>query len=86
MKYFVLYYCIGNVLTFLLYGMDKRKAKRNKYRISESTLIGLACMGGCYGAWLGMSFFHHKTKHVKFKILVPLAMIVHTGGLLWILY
>lgn len=86
MKYLFIYYIILNFITFFLYGIDKRKAKRNKYRISEFTLIVLAYLGGCFGAWMGMHFFHHKTKHMKFKILVPLAVLLHIGGLIWILY
>lgn len=60
-----------NVLTFLIYGLDKYKAKRAKWRISERTLLYMALMGGSIGAWLGMKVWHHKTMHKKFKYGIP---------------
>lgn len=69
-----------NVVAFFFYGIDKWKSKRNKWRISESTLIGLAAAGGALGAWLGMQTFRHKTKHNKFKILVPAFLIIWIVG------
>lgn len=70
------YYLIGiNVLTFLIYGIDKWKAKRDKWRIPEATLLILAAIGGSIGALLGMSVFHHKTKHRTFIIGVPLILL-----------
>ena len=56
--------------------MDKWKAKRSKWRISEATLLGLAVIGGSIGAWLGMKVWHHKTMHKKFKYGLPLILIV----------
>lgn len=73
----IYYYLIINVLAFLLYGMDKGNAKRNTWRIRERTLILIAFLGGGIGAYLGMMVFHHKTKHTRFRILVPLAIILH---------
>lgn len=68
-------YLVLNLIVFAMYGIDKRKAQRDKWRISESTLILSAfCMGGL-GALIGMKKFRHKTKNMKFKILVPLALI-----------
>jgi uncharacterized membrane protein YsdA (DUF1294 family) len=72
-----IYYFIGiNVLTFLLYGIDKWKARRGKWRIPEDTLIWLAIAGGSIGALLGMYLFHHKTKHRKFALGVPAIFLV----------
>ena len=72
-----IYYFIGiNVLTFLLYGIDKWKAQRGKWRIPEDTLIWLAIVGGSIGALLGMYLFHHKTKHRKFALGVPAIFLV----------
>ena len=64
-----------NLITFIVYGIDKRKAKKRLWRIPEATLIGLALMGGSVGAFLGMKFFHHKTKHIKFYVGVPAIFI-----------
>ena len=70
---------VWNIFTFALYGIDKRKAKKNRWRISESALIGCAFLMGGVGALLGMSLLRHKTKHLKFKLLIPLAVIVNVG-------
>ena len=63
---------IINLITFLLYGIDKRKAKKGRWRISEVTLLLLAVIGGSIGAWLGIKIWHHKTLHKKFKYGIPL--------------
>ncbi len=60
-----------NVLTFLIYGLDKYKAKRARWRISERTLLSMALVGGSIGTWLGMKVWHHKTMHKKFKYGIP---------------
>ena len=73
-------YLIGiNVLTFLIFGADKWKAKRDKWRIPEDTLIWLAIVGGSVGALLGMYLFRHKTKHKKFLIGIPVILLVQAG-------
>ena len=65
-----------NSITFLLYGIDKYKAKKNKWRISEATLLTMAAIGGSIGAWAGMRLWHHKTMHKKFKYGIPLILIM----------
>jgi len=68
---------IWNIVTFVLYGIDKQKAKANKRRISEKILfVSAFCMGGL-GAFLGMMCFRHKTQHTSFKILIPLFLILN---------
>jgi uncharacterized membrane protein YsdA (DUF1294 family) len=75
-KQIILIYLIAiNVVAFFLYGIDKWKAKRSKWRISEATLLGLAVIGGSVGAWLGMKVWHHKTMHKKFKYGIPLILV-----------
>ena len=66
-----------NLVVFVLYGLDKLKAKRGAWRIPEATLLLIAALGGSLGALLGMELFRHKTKHWKFKVLVPLFLAVH---------
>lgn len=65
-----------NLLTFIIYGIDKFKAKKAKWRISESTLLLLAVFGGSIGAWLGLQVWRHKTQHKKFYIGIPVIMAV----------
>ena len=72
----LLYYLIViNVVTFLVYGIDKWKAQQSKWRIPEATLLLLAIIGGSVGAWLGMKIWHHKTMHKKFKYGLPLILL-----------
>ncbi len=71
-----LYLVAANVVTFFLYGLDKFKASRGAWRISERTLLTAAFVGGCAGALLGMQLFRHKTRHRTFQILVPLACVL----------
>lgn len=62
------YYLLAiNFITFIVYGIDKYKAKKAKSRIPEATLLLMAAIGGSIGAWLGMKVWHHKTLHKKFK-------------------
>ena len=57
-----LYYLVLiNVITFIVYGIDKLKAQKGKWRIPESTLLLLAIIGGSIGAWYGVKVWHHKT-------------------------
>ena len=67
--------CI-NIVTFVIYGIDKWKAKQGNWRISEATLLLLAVLGGSIGALLGMQVWHHKTMHKKFKYGLPLILLV----------
>jgi uncharacterized membrane protein YsdA (DUF1294 family) len=86
--YYILgaYILLANIVTYIFYYVDKRKAKKGAWRIPESTLILLAFFGGSVGALLGMQILRHKTKHVKFMVCVPLALILHVGLLLFWLY
>ena len=73
----LLYYLIViNIVTFVVYGIDKLKAKQGSWRISEATLLILAVIGGSIGALLGMKIWHHKTMHKKFKYGLPLILII----------
>ena len=77
MKYIAIYYSAVNLIALLFYGIDKKRAVHGDWRIPETTLILLAFLGGALGALLGMKVFHHKTRKWKFRILVPLALILH---------
>ena len=73
----IIYYLVAiNIVDFFVYGIDKLKAKRNRWRIPESTLLLLAVIGGSVGALLGMKVWHHKTMHKKFTYGIPLIIAV----------
>ena len=70
------YFLAVNITSFLLYGIDKFKARKNLWRISEATLLTMAAIGGSIGAWAGMRLWHHKTMHKKFKYGIPVITIL----------
>ena len=80
----LIYLIIINVVTFFVYGIDKYKAKHDKWRIPEATLLLLAVVGGSVGAWCGMKVWRHKTMHKKFKYGVPVIFILQVVLALWI--
>ena len=71
------YYLLAiNAVAFIMYGIDKYKAKKAKWRIPEATLLLLAMFGGSIGAWMGMKVWHHKTMHKKFKYGIPAILLI----------
>ena len=82
----LIYLSVINVVTFFMYGVDKWKAKKSKWRIRETALLTLAVLGGSIGAWLGMKVWHHKTQHKKFKYGVPAIIIVQLSLIAYYLY
>ena len=72
----MIYLVMINVLSFFIMGLDKVKAKKQRYRISENTLLFIAFIGGSLGSYLAMYFFHHKTKHIKFYMGIPLILFI----------
>lgn len=72
-----------NIITFLLYGLDKQKARQRRWRIPERVLIGFALIGGSVGAYAGMKVFRHKTQKKKFSIGVPLIFLIQIGLLFY---
>ena len=68
-----------NIATFFLYGIDKYKARKGRWRISEATLLMMAVIGGSIGAWSGMRLWHHKTMHKKFKYGIPIIIILQVA-------
>ena len=74
---YLAYYLLAiNAVVFIVYGIDKYKAKKAKWRISEATLLLLAVVGGSIGAWMGMKVWHHKTMHKKFKYGIPAILLI----------
>lgn len=85
MKYFLLYLLLINAAAFVLMLVDKVKAKKNRWRISERTLMLSAALGGSVGALLGMYTFRHKTKHIKFTLGIPAFLIAQLALALWLI-
>ena len=81
----IIYLAVINVVAFFMYGIDKWKAKKSKWRISEAALLMMAVLGGSIGAWLAMKVWHHKTLHKKFRYGIPLILIVQIVLVLLIL-
>ena len=78
----LIYLLFINLLGLILYAFDKAKSKRKgSSRIPERTLLWVARLGGGVGCWLGMMLFRHKTKHTRFRVLVPLYMVVWAVGM-----
>jgi uncharacterized membrane protein YsdA (DUF1294 family) len=72
-----------NVVTFVVYGLDKWKATHGKWRISEATLLILAAVGGSIGAWCGMKVWHHKTLHKKFRYGIPAIIVLQIAAIVY---
>ena len=73
----LLYYLLAiNLIAFVMYGIDKLKARKGWWRIPEATLIWMAVLGGSIGALLGIKVWHHKTMHKKFYIGVPVILVL----------
>lgn len=70
------YLLLINAVSFFLMLADKRKAEKRRWRIPESTFVTLAVLGGSLGVIAGMHAFHHKTKHLKFTLVIPVILAV----------
>ncbi|HVJ48533.1 DUF1294 domain-containing protein [Desulfitobacterium sp.] len=68
---------VWNLVTCLLMGIDKHRAKNNSWRIPEVRLLSVALLGGALGIFVGMQIFHHKTKHPKFTVGIPLLLLIN---------
>ena len=82
----LIYYLLAvNVLTFVVFGLDKLKAFRGRWRVPEATLLGLAALGGSVGAWLAMQLFRHKTQKKKFRYGVPALFVLQVAAVVYFL-
>jgi len=80
------YLVIVNLVSFIMFGVDKQKAIHHEWRISEAALMISAAIGGGVGALCGMYVFHHKTKHPKFMIGVPLLLALWIAAICMFLF
>lgn len=70
------YFLAINIISFFIFFIDKKRSIKKKWRISENTLFIVSILGGCIGSLSSMYVFHHKTKHLKFTIGIPLILIL----------
>lgn len=85
-KYFTIFILVMTVITFVVFGIDKWKARNDKWRTPESTLFLLAIFGGSIGALLGMQVWRHKTQHWSFRLGIPLILLLQVAITLWFIY
>ena len=85
LKIVLVYLVLINVLGFVQMGLDKRKARKDKWRTPEAHLFLTAILGGSLGSWLGMQVFHHKTKHITFVVGMPAILLLQiiVTAVLW---
>ena len=80
------YFAVITIVAFALMGIDKHKAKKGAFRMSEASLFITALLGGSIGSMAGMLVFHHKTNHWYFQAFMPLIALVQViGVLIWAL-
>ena len=84
MMIFLAYLAFMSLVSFILYGSDKRKAKRQKWRVPEKVLLGFGFLGGAFGGLIGMRTFRHKTKHWYFWVINILGVIWQTATCIYI--
>lgn len=83
---FFIYITAISLISFAMFGIDKHRAQSHAWRISEAALMLSAILGGSIGSLLGMRVFHHKTKHPKFFIGIPVILALQAGFLIWFRY
>ena len=81
----LIYLAVVNILTIIVFGVDKMNAKSNRQRVRIVTLLGLAFIGGSVGALIGMYRFHHKTKKAYFTVGVPLILLMQVVVLFYVM-
>lgn len=77
MFFYIFYICIFSVVTFYLFANDKKRARNQMIRIPELILLEMSAIGGAIGAYFAMHIYHHKTQKNKFRISIPVFIILH---------
>lgn len=86
LKILNVYMVIMCLIGFFQMMIDKKKARKHNWRISERTLLLTGALGGAIGSWIGMYLFHHKTRHTRFVVLMPLFVVIHIAVLFLLYY
>lgn len=82
-KYILIYLIVINLITFIVFAIDKICAIKKKWRYKEVSLLGMCFVGGAIGGFLAMHLFRHKTKKKLFVIGVPLIIVIHLVIVMW---
>lgn len=85
-KVAIYYLAAINVIAFILYGLDKLRAKKGRRRVPERSLILIAAAGGSIGAIAAMKVWHHKTKHNKFRLGLPAILLAQIALIYFAVY
>lgn len=83
LKFLLIYLLLINAVGFFIMLADKQKARKNLWRIPESTLLTVALIGGSIGSYAGMRVFHHKTRKPKFSIGIPAIFLLQTAAAIY---
>lgn len=83
---YIAFLAVMNITAFFLYGADKSKAKKNQWRIKETTLLSIGFFGGAAGALSGMKHFRHKTKHNYFWAVNIIGIVWQISLLILLLF
>ena len=86
MKALLIVYVLWNSCVFIAMGRDKRRAKLQRWRVSEASLLWMGAAFGGVGLFAGMKYFHHKTAHTKFVIGAPLLIILNVVSVAFLIY
>lgn len=85
MEKWIIYAILINIIGLLLMKTDKKRARQRKWRISEATIWTISFIGGSLGALIGMFSFRHKTKHLSFRVGLPLLVLAQTVGVICVI-
>ena len=77
LRFLILYFFLMNIVTFVIFWIDKNLSKHNQSRVSESTLVLMSALGGAAGGLAAMYLFRHKTRHAKFFLGLPAMLLIH---------
>lgn len=78
-------FVVLNIFGFIQFGVDKQRAQKGQWRISEASLFATALLGGCFGCIAGMKVFRHKTKHKGFTIGMPLILLLQIAAVVLVI-
>ena len=85
-KLLIYYFVVINLISFIVYALDKHKTQKQKWRISERNLLMLSFLGGSPAAFLAMRLFKHKIRKNRFRIGIPLIMFVQAATIFFIVH